>query len=214
MNDDIVRLVETTSTNDEAKQGARAGAAHGTVWVAERQTAGRGRQGRVWLSEGGLTFSVLLRLEGPTQNLPLVGLAAGLAVADAIPNAKVKWPNDVLVGGKKVAGILSETSDGALIVGIGINVGTHPEGMNATSIDSDDRDALLSEILSSLLRDAPLVAKNGVAPIHARLTEADALRGKPIRTDEGIEGIAEGIDDEGRLIVGTRRLAYGEVHLI
>ena len=209
----IVRLAETTSTNDEAKRGAREGAAHGTVFVADRQTAGRGRQGRVWLSEGGLTFSVLLRLEGPAQNLPLVGLAAGLAVADAVEGAKVKWPNDVLIDGRKVAGILSETSDGALIVGIGINVGTHPEGMNATSV-AMDKDVLLERVVTSLLYNAPLVAKQGVKPILARLSEADALRGKAIRTDEGIEGVAEGIDDQGRLIVGTHRLAYGEVHLI
>jgi BirA family transcriptional regulator, biotin operon repressor / biotin---[acetyl-CoA-carboxylase] ligase len=208
----IIRLEETTSTNDEAKQGAREGAAHGTVWVAERQTAGRGRQGRTWLSNG-LVFSVLLRLEGKTQNLPLVGLAAGLSVADAIGGATVKWPNDVLIDGKKVAGILCETSDRALVVGIGINVGTHPPEMNATSIVAE-KDALLERVVASLLRDAPLVARDGVGPILARLSSLDALRGKRVRTDEGIEGVAEGIDDEGRLIVGAHRLAYGEVHLV
>jgi BirA family biotin operon repressor/biotin-[acetyl-CoA-carboxylase] ligase len=215
----IHRLAETTSTNDEAKRGARSGAEHGTVWVADAQTAGRGRQGRVWQSAPGenLLCSVLMRLEGPPANLPLVGLAAGLAVCDAIDRAKVKWPNDVLVGGKKIAGILGETADGALVMGIGINVLSHPPNVNATSLKAEgqsvDKDALLERVVSSLLRDAPLVAARGIAPIHARLGEADALRGRHVRTDEGIEGIAEGIDEEGRLIVGSHRLAYGEVHL-
>src|SRR2546425_12648058 len=90
------RLKESTSTNDEAKRGAREGAAHETVWIAESQTAGRGRQGRVWTSAPGdsLLFSVLLRLDGPVAHLPLVGLAAGLAVRDALNlDAMIKWPN-------------------------------------------------------------------------------------------------------------------------
>jgi BirA family biotin operon repressor/biotin-[acetyl-CoA-carboxylase] ligase len=214
-------LEETTSTNDEAKRGAKEGAPHGTVWVSESQTAGRGRQGRVWTSAPGenLLFSVLLRLEGSIANRPLVGLAAGLAVRDAIGlGAQIKWPNDVLVRGKKIAGILAENSDRALVVGIGINVKSAPPDLPATCIAAEggdiDRTALLDRVLENVLRDAPLVAAQGLAPIHARLSEADGLRGTRVRTDEGIEGIAKGIDREGRLMVGEHRLAYGEVHLV
>lgn len=207
-------LVETTSTNDEAKKGGRRGEPHGTVWVAQRQTAGRGRQGRAWIShEGNLMFSVLLRIS-PT---PLVALAAGLAVRDAIGNkAHVKWPNDVVIGGKKVAGVLAEGCDGFMVVGIGINVRSAPADLPATSVEGEggSGEGLLDRVLENLLRDAPLVAKEGLAPIHARLIEADALRGKRVRTDEGVEGVASGIDLEGRLIVGEHRLAYGEVHLV
>src|SRR5688572_1664903 len=110
----VIRLVETTSTNDEAKRGAKEGAAHLTVWTAESQTAGRGRQGRAWSSPRGenLLFSVLLRIACPPARVSLVALVAGLAVRDAVAKllpaaraeaVKVKWPNDVLVGDKKIA---------------------------------------------------------------------------------------------------------------
>jgi BirA family biotin operon repressor/biotin-[acetyl-CoA-carboxylase] ligase len=135
---------ETGSTNDDAKEGARAGAPHGAVWVAESQTGGRGRQGRVWLSPRGenLLFSVLFRLHCAPARVPPVALACGLAVRDAVARALgapadddvlVKWPNDVLVRSardgalRKVAGVLVETGlSGAtvqyVVVGIGINV--------------------------------------------------------------------------------------------
>lgn len=141
---------ETTSTNDDAKRGARAGAPHGAVWVAESQTSGRGRQGRAWVSPRGenLLFSVLLRLRCAPARVPPVSLACGLAVRDAVARALgaggaggaspdadvlVKWPNDVLVRSardgvlRKVAGVLVESAlSGAnveyVVVGIGINV--------------------------------------------------------------------------------------------
>lgn len=135
---------ETTSTNDDAKRGARDGAPHGAVWLAESQTSGRGRQGRAWLSARGenLLFSVLLRLRCAPARVPPVSLACGLAVRDAVARALgsaadgdvlVKWPNDVLVRSprdgvlRKVAGVLVESAlSGAnveyVVVGIGINV--------------------------------------------------------------------------------------------
>lgn len=141
---------ETVSTNDDAKRGAREGAPHGAVWLAESQTGGRGRHGRVWLSAPGenLLFSVLMRLKCAPARVPPVSLACGLAVRDAVARALgggdggmgaatdadvlVKWPNDVLVRGKdgalrKVAGVLVESAlAGArveyVVIGIGINV--------------------------------------------------------------------------------------------
>ncbi|MBV9949823.1 MAG: biotin--[acetyl-CoA-carboxylase] ligase, partial [Myxococcales bacterium] len=109
-------LASTTSTNDEAKLAAKDGAPHGATWVAEVQTAGRGRQGRAWVAPAGegLLFSVLLR-EGrllEPSRLPAVALVAGLAVRDAVARAApaarpmIKWPNDVLVAGSKIAGVL------------------------------------------------------------------------------------------------------------
>ncbi|MDB5219728.1 MAG: Biotin operon repressor / Biotin-protein ligase [Myxococcaceae bacterium] len=164
----LVIADETTSTNDDAKHGARDGAPHGAVWIAESQTSGRGRQGRAWLSPRGenLLFSVLLRLRCAPSRVPPVSLVCGLAVRDAVARALggapgsdadvvVKWPNDVLVRSprdgvlRKVAGVLVESAlSGAkveyVVVGIGINVLTRalPEEVAAfaTSI-ALERDA-------------------------------------------------------------------------
>ena len=122
------------STNTKAKAFALDGAEEGTLVIAEEQTAGKGRHGRIWLSENGknLTFSVLLRPVIPVERIGIISLFAGLAVAEAIENAigippECKWPNDVLLNGKKVCGILSETVIqqnrlSSIVVGIGINV--------------------------------------------------------------------------------------------
>jgi BirA family biotin operon repressor/biotin-[acetyl-CoA-carboxylase] ligase len=246
----VALLAETTSTNDEAKRAARSGAATSglSVFLAETQTAGRGRQGRSWSSPHGenLLFSVLFRLAAPPQNLPLVALAAGLAVRDAVARAvpsqtaRRQWPNDVLVSGRKVAGILVESVVGSaasaatpavVVVGVGINVHTRrfPDELatRATSLSLEcdpngpppDRAAVLVDVLVGLDRDVPLVAARGLGLIHARLSAADALRGHEVQTDDGRMGVAEGIDLDGRLAVRgadgvLRRLAAGEVHLV
>lgn len=231
----VVRLDETTSTNDDAKRGAREGAEHGTVWVAESQTGGRGRQGRAWVSPRGenLLFSVLLRLTCAPARVPLVALVAGLAVRDAVAavlperEVLVKWPNDVLAGGKKIAGILVESSIAGsrvdhVIVGIGVNVHTRhfPTELAeiATSIALEDghvrRPALLEDIVERLDHDVAHVVHRGLGLVHARLARVDALLGRVL---EG-GGVAEGIDLDGRLLVrlpdGTlTRVASGEVVL-
>jgi BirA family biotin operon repressor/biotin-[acetyl-CoA-carboxylase] ligase len=232
----------TTSTNDDAKRGAKEGATHGTTWVVEAQTAGRGRQGRVWSSAPGegLLFSVLARLTCPASRLPPLGLVAGLAVRDAIrvaaPGAdlKLKWPNDVVSGGRKVAGVLVEaiTSGSrvdAVVVGVGVNVHTRTfpvdlEG-RATSVvllgdapSPPDRSAILADTLATLDRDLAIVAARGLGILAARLEAADALRGLRVRNDSGEEGVACGIDEDGRLkvrlVLGTfTRWSAGEVHL-
>ena len=126
-----VRVVaETGSTNADLLAAARSGAAEGLVLVAEAQTAGRGRQGRTWLAAPGtaLTFSVLLRPRGvPGSQLGWLPLLAGVAVVAALRQsagvqAELKWPNDVLTGGAKLAGILAESWGDSVVVGIGINV--------------------------------------------------------------------------------------------
>jgi len=233
----LVLLDETTSTNDEAKRAAKAGAAHGATWVAERQTAGRGRQGRAWVAAPGdaLLVSVLVRTPCPPAYVPQLALAAGLAARDAVALAapgvdvRVKWPNDVVVEGRKLAGVLVEgVSTGArvdaIIVGIGINVRAFPPELaeRATSIDRmggapTDRAALLVELLVALERDLGLVAARGVAAVRARLAAADALLGESVASDAGA-GVAVGIDDDGRLVVrgddgAIARWSSGEVHL-
>lgn len=240
---------EVESTSDSAKQAAREGAPHGSLWIAESQTRGRGRQGRAWQSPPGenLLFSVLLRTTCPVARLPELSLVAGLAVRDAVaralgeterdvaepPKALVKWPNDVLVSGKKISGVLVEsTLSGnkveALVVGIGINVHTRdfPDdiaeratslSLAGTGLRPPDRAEVLLDVLSGLERDVSLVAARGLGLVHARLTRADALFGKPVAS-EGTSGVGAGIDLEGRLLVRgddgvIRKLVSGEVHL-
>jgi BirA family biotin operon repressor/biotin-[acetyl-CoA-carboxylase] ligase len=232
-------LAETVSTNDEAKRGAKSGEPNGATWVAELQTSGRGRQGRAWVSPRGenLLFSVLLRLGCAPARLPPLALVAGLAARDAIARAapecdvRLKWPNDVVVGAKKVAGVLVEAilqgnRVEAVVVGIGINVHTRdfPEEIaaRATSIAllsarPPDRGEILADVLSALDHDIELTAARGLGLVHARLTSADALRGARVASDAG-EGMAEGIDLEGHLLVRSddgilARWGAGEVHL-
>jgi len=239
-------LATTTSTNDEAKRGAKDGAPHGATWVAEEQTAGRGRQGRSWLSPRGegLLFSVLVRVECVPSRLPPAALAAGLAVRDAVARAapgagvKLKWPNDVLVGHRKVAGVLVEATTAgskveAVIVGVGINVHTRnfpPElADRATSValvagEPPDRAEILGDTLEFLDRDLHIVVARGLNLWQARLEAADALRGRRVRRDAGgqegehEEGEASGVDGEGRLVVRRDdgvlvRWSAGEVHV-
>ena len=128
------------STNEEAKRLARAGE-RGPLWVvAAHQTAGRGRHGREWVSASGNLFATLL-LEAAPRNSPQIGFIAGIAAADVIAryvpdgSVKLKWPNDVLIGGRKVAGILVDrVSDRVVAAGIGINLSHCPMGMCAVSV--------------------------------------------------------------------------------
>ena len=234
-------LASTTSTNDLAKQAARDGAPHGATWVAEEQTAGRGRRGHSWfcLPGEGLLFSVLLRLACVPARVPPIALVAGLAVRDAVGRAApaatvvVKWPNDVLVDGRKLAGILVEAVTvgsrvEAVIIGIGINVHTRafPDDIadRATSValaaaSPPDRAALLADVLAGLERDVHVVIARGLGLVHARLEAADALRGRRVKNDSGDEGIGAGVDDDGRLLVRRddgvlTRWGAGEVHLL
>lgn len=236
---------ESTSTNDDAKAAARDGAPHGAVWVAETQTRGRGRQGRTWISPPGenLLFSLLLRLAGLAPGrVPPLSLAVGLVVRDAIAKAlggerdaavKVKWPNDVLIRGKKVAGILIESGLAGskveyLVVGIGVNVHTRvfPSELSAiaTSIALEgarspaDRGELLADILAGLDHDIEHVAHRGLGILHGRLLAHDALRGRSVTSEDGkTRGIARGIDLEGRLLIesadGVTKVTSGEVRL-
>jgi BirA family transcriptional regulator, biotin operon repressor / biotin---[acetyl-CoA-carboxylase] ligase len=216
----------TDSTNERAKALAVRGAPHGTLVTAGEQTAGRGRQGRVWVAPPGkaLLMSVVLRDLGAAQaHLPL---AAALAVCEASEESApvscaIKWPNDVWVEGRKLAGILVEgrPQEGWAVLGIGINVSTRqeefPEELReiATSLGASSTEDVLEKLVAALkarLADDPdrIVADWG---------ERDALRGQQIRWQGG-EGTATGIDETGSLIVETSSgrvaLDAGEVHLL
>jgi len=214
-----LHLRATTSTNDRARELASAGAPHGALVTAEEQTAGRGRQGRTWVApaRSSLLLSLVLR-----ETDPLLPLRAGLAVADlAGPAAGVKWPNDVLLDGRKVAGVLVEArpQEGWAVLGIGVNaaleVADLPAELRETAgtLDRTDLEAALSELLDHLEQR---LAEPAEATLTA-LSERDALLGRPLSWAGG-EGTGAGIDARGclrvRLLDGDETvLDAGEVQL-
>jgi BirA family biotin operon repressor/biotin-[acetyl-CoA-carboxylase] ligase len=207
---------QTDSTNDEIRR--RKGAGAGLVVVAERQTAGRGRRGSAWLSSPGesLTFSVLLRPKAPKPLWPRLSLVAGLAVVEALEKcgleARIKWPNDVLVGSRKICGILVEAGADHVIVGIGLNVGTQefPEALEATSLRLElgrqfDRADVLTLILRSLNGWSGEIG-SGFPGFLERIRERCALSGERVRLQSGerpVEGTVVEIGDAGELVLET-----------
>jgi BirA family biotin operon repressor/biotin-[acetyl-CoA-carboxylase] ligase len=224
----VIEVVdEAASTNALVAVRAQAGAAEGLVVVAEHQTAGRGRLNRTWETpaRSALTFSLLLRPTAPTQSWPWLPLLAGYALAKALEaagfEAAVKWPNDVLLEGRKVAGILVErveTPDGpAAVVGIGVNVGMTAEELpvpDATSLAVagggrvPDRTTLLVDVLASLWETYTGWQEGGDLA-GMRLAEsyvaACATIGSEVRVElpsgETLSGTATGVDPSGRLLV-------------
>jgi BirA family biotin operon repressor/biotin-[acetyl-CoA-carboxylase] ligase len=216
-----LHLRETTSTSDRARALAAAGAPHGTLVTAGAQSAGRGRQGRTWSAPPGGAVLMSLVLRDPPRLLPL---AAAVAVAEvAGDDARIKWPNDVLLGGGKVAGILAESrpQEGWAVLGIGLNVAVRAEDLPAElrgtaatlGLRPEDVEPVLARLLGALERALALHAPTLLDAWRAR----DALRGHEISWDAG-RGRASGVDGDGRLIValaggGRTTLDAGEVHL-
>jgi BirA family biotin operon repressor/biotin-[acetyl-CoA-carboxylase] ligase len=214
-------LRETTSTNELARALATNDAPHGTLITTEHQTAGRGRQGRTWTAppRSSLLLSLVLR-----EADPLLPLRAGLAVADlAGETARVKWPNDVLLDGRKVAGILVEgrPQEGWTVLGIGVNaaldLAAMPEELRATAGSlgrrPDELQATLAELLGHLERRLAEPADQALAALRER----DALLGHTVSWAGG-EGTGAGIDERGCLrvrLADGRETAVdaGEVHL-
>ncbi|MGD1053826.1 MAG: biotin--[acetyl-CoA-carboxylase] ligase [Candidatus Dormibacteria bacterium] len=228
------RLARTPSTQDVVREAARSGAREGFCCVAEEQTAGRGRSGRRWLAPPGTALLMSILLRRPAQVAAGVPLLAGLAVADAITGltgvaCRLKWPNDVLAGPGKLAGILAEVeTGGGIVLGLGVNltVPGFPPGVPGVSLDrlagaACGGDALLTALLPELGRRLRQVEAGGIRSLRADWTERAAGLGGPVRAQLGtsrVEGTALGIDDDGALLVETRRgrvrLVAGEVHLL
>jgi BirA family biotin operon repressor/biotin-[acetyl-CoA-carboxylase] ligase len=211
-----VEVVEQATSTQELVRGRP----RGSVVVAEAQTRGRGRLDRTWSSppRAGLTFSALVRPEPVDGWVPLL---TGLAVANALREqceveAVLKWPNDVLIGGKKVSGLLAEVQGVDVAVGIGINVTTRADELpveTATSLQlagatTTDRETLLKAVLRELARVIEL------RPL-ASYRESCSTLGRRVRLDlpggEQIEGTAEAVDEQGRLVVDGIAYAAGDV---
>lgn len=208
------------STNDEVRTLAQAGAAEGLIVLAECQTAGRGRRGAAWFSPAGesLAFSVLLRPEEPKALWPRLALAAGLAVAEAVEAcgapAGIKWPNDVWIGQRKVAGILVEAGSNFAVVGIGLNVnstGFPPEVSEiATSLKIETtQNFSRAEVLAAVIRKFS-ARRRQIDRDFDELISAVRLRcvlsGKRVSltTAKGPRtGIVEGVAAGGELLLRT-----------
>ncbi|MCX6389615.1 MAG: biotin--[acetyl-CoA-carboxylase] ligase [Solirubrobacterales bacterium] len=219
-----LHLRTAESTNTLARELAEAGAPHGTLVTADSQIAGRGRQGRVWEAPPGHSLICSIVLHNPPQLLPL---AAGVAVAQTVKSitgdSQLKWPNDVLVNGRKVAGILAEgrPAEGWAVVGIGINVAVKPGQLPpeveaiATSLGLEPGD--IQSVLTRLLGELELRVNQSDGELLDAFRELDALFGRQISWSGG-SGIGAGIDGTGRLIVdggdGVRHsLSAGEIHI-
>ena len=215
-----VHLHRTDSTNERTRQLAARGAPHGTLVTATEQTAGRGRQGRSWSAPAGRALLCSLLLRDPPRLLPL---AAGVAVAEvAGDDALIKWPNDILIEERKVAGILVEgrLQERWAVLGVGINVAVRREDFppelreqaGTLGRDEDAIESTLGQLMGALERW--LGASEGTLLDAVR--ERDALLDRPVRWAGGA-GRGAGIDGDGRLVVATAdghvALDAGEVHL-
>jgi BirA family biotin operon repressor/biotin-[acetyl-CoA-carboxylase] ligase len=240
-----IDLASCGSTNDEAARLARAGASHGTVVISELQTAGRGRNGRVWRSPpGGLYLSAVLRPNIPLALVPPMTLAIGIGVCDAVRACGVggvlKWPNDVLVDDRKLAGVLVEAqSQGgrldAVVVGIGINLrslGADDDVSRiSTSIEAEtparddgqpiDRELVIERLLGHVERWVDRYIAIGLPAVipawHERM--AIGLMARATVEGEVVIGEVAGLDPEGSLMLrdGTgkiRRVRSGDVEVL
>lgn len=227
----------TPSTQDELRRLAERGTPEGGVVVADHQTQGRGRHGRAWVDEPGanLLFSVLLRPEIAPALIPQLSLLAAVASAEALGAAaglavRIRWPNDLLVGERKVGGILAEAAAvgervAYVILGIGINVNQAafvPDlRAQATSLALEagrslDRELLLEALLGSLDRWYARYLREGFPPVREGWRQAAVTLGQHVN-GAGVAGIAEDLDGDGALVVRTAegalvRLVAGELY--
>lgn len=219
-------LDEVGSTNDRLRECARAGAPVWSVVAALRQTAGRGRRGRRWVSApGNLHFSVMLPPPADVAALGLVPLVAGLAVAEALVEfgveARLKWPNDVLASGRKLAGLLAEGSSSGgvqewIVLGVGVNVAAEPGpqlselrdaavSLRALKGDTPDLEGVASAVLERLrCRHGELLAGGGRELLAAWRARALPWWGQAVEVESGsqhLRGIAVDVDPSGALVL-------------
>lgn len=229
----LIRFDALDSTNEEARRLAGAGDT-GPVWIAAHmQTKGRGRRGNSWISEPGNLFATLL-LAAPHATAAQLGFAASLATADVVisytarPRVRLKWPNDVLLDHRKVAGILLETvGSGTVAIGIGINLAHHPDGtetpaisVNAATGRAVDPDDALGNLAARFAAWYGTWRNQGFAGLKPHWLKRASGLGGPIRArlaDREIKGVFEDLDHDGALLLrndaGLTRIAAAEIFL-
>ncbi len=236
----LVFLEQVDSTNEEAKRQAEKGAPDGTLVAAAEQSAGKGRRGRTWISEKGtgVWMSLLLRPDFPPECASMLTLVAAMAVEKGISrvtgvDGQIKWPNDVVIEGKKVCGILTEMSTEMecihyVVVGIGINVGTEefPEEIRdlATSLYLSTQKKVKRAVLAAAVAEAwefyyeQFLKSGDLRFLMEEYNERLVNRGREVKVltlDGGYMGISQGINEKGELLVETggmvRTVISGEV---
>ena len=230
----VTELDDIDSTNLEAARQAGAGAPDGTVIWAKAQSGGRGRRGRAWSSPAGnLYCSILMRPSEPAQAAAQIGFVVSLAGAEAVRGvlpsgrvAAVKWPNDVLVSGRKVAGILLESQSSApgrldwLVAGFGLNVASHPDAVEYPASDlraegaSTSAHDMLEAYLASFAHWRARWRTEGFAPVRNAWTGLAVGLGRDIKvrlSDETLDGRFRALDDDGGLVL---ELADGSLRVI
>lgn len=244
---ELIVRAEVDSTNDAVMALARAGAATGTVMIADAQTKARGRRGQPWFSPAGLNLyvSVLLRPALRAEQLPIFSFIASLAVTDALvelgARPTIKWPNDVLLDGRKVAGSLAEVSlrgerVEAVVLGVGVNLnvsaaalreGLGPAAQFATSVAEVlgapvDRAAFAAAYLNAVDRWAEAFEREGGAPLVAAWKQREIVSDRRVEVrdaGETIEGRVQGLDPQGHLLIldyrGVRKVVTtGDLRLL
>lgn len=232
----VIAFDEIDSTNLEAARQAAQGAADGAVIWAKAQTGGRGRRGRAWASPvGNLYCSILMRPSEPAQTATQIGFVVSLAGADAVRSVlsedrivALKWPNDILVSGRKVAGILLESQSSApgrldwLVAGFGLNVASHPIGLEYPASDLHAEGApravtakdMLEAYLSAFARWRARWRSEGFAPMRTAWAGLAVGLGRDIKvrlTDETLEGRFRELDGDGGLVL---EMADGSLRVI
>ncbi|MDH3240457.1 MAG: biotin--[acetyl-CoA-carboxylase] ligase [Alphaproteobacteria bacterium] len=236
---DHVAFTTVASTNDEALARAADGAPEGVLITARTQTAGRGRRGRAWESaEGNLFLSLILRPEGGAEAAAALGFAAALAIADTLEpllpdgaDIALKWPNDVLIGRRKVSGLLIERAPGgqgaALVLGVGVNLASHPGDTPypATDLAAEggglvSANRALAGFCEAFLARYRAWQRDGFGPLRAAWLARVKGIGGPIAVEiEGarFDGVFRGIDDAGALCLdlgaqGMKKVTAGDVY--
>lgn len=205
------------------------GLPEGAVAATDHQTSGKGRHGRQWVAPAGTSILASVLLHPPAErDLPELSLVAALATAEAIEGAtglalQIKWPNDVMLNRRKVAGILCELADGAVVCGIGINVNqtrdelpldapTEPGSLRSLSGTTYDRAALLGSLLLRLETRYDAWLAGGLAAIYGEIGARDFLRGRHVSVD-GKEAVATMIRPDGRLEISSGN-GHGQTHVV
>lgn len=239
----IIILDETDSTNREVMRQAESGADEGLVIIADHQTHGRGRLGRSWHTAGddSLTISILLRPDLPPEKVPQLSLLTAVALYQTLvthtPEIRIKWPNDLLYHGAKMAGILTEmrAEPGqvhAVVLGVGLNI-RKPEGgwpkeitqkvtdLSSASGKKISRLSIAAEFIQAVDRCYDIYINHGFAPIRKLWWEAHVASGQTVRAhghDGYVEGVAEALDEDGALLLRVdgklQRFIAGDLELI
>ena len=221
-----VRWVESTgSTNADLLNDTNA--APGTVLIADEQTGGKGRLGRAWVSPKGaqLAMSMVVEVPDPLQPFGLLSIAPGVAVTDVLPQAQLKWPNDVQIEGKKIAGILSALDMPRVVVGIGINVALRQEDLpvpTATSLNLEGIEVDFDDFTADILRamgERLTQWREGDPQLLEDYRKVCSTIGQQVRLElrdatdtDAVTGTVTGINDEGEVLIDGTPYSVGDVH--